>query len=161
MLPVCEQRTLLAWPASVPGFLPVWSSVWYALLSYSPQLTSNRKASATTTGRGCIGIADLKRLPDQILDKIDLRAADVRQGYRIDKNGCAVPLYDKVIGRAGGVEFERILKSRAPAAGNAYSERGSGRLRVENFANSPGGSLGNAHFGGDRIHFVLFEPCRM
>lgn len=98
---------------------------------------------------------DLERLTNQVLDKIDFRAADEGERNRVDQDDRTVPLDDEIVGQARGVELERVLKSRATASRYAYSERRAARLRRQNPGDSLGGAMGNAYFGDSCIHFVL------
>lgn len=70
-LPAYGQLISQVSPVREPAFWLVFLPFSYALLIYSPPLTSNRKACSAPTGCSRIGIVNLKGLSDQVVDKVD------------------------------------------------------------------------------------------
>src|SRR6185436_11429521 len=94
---------------------------------------SDREAGAAAAACGGVGVVDLESLADQVVDEIDLRAAEIGEGDRVDEDGSAVPLDDEVVRCPRLVEIEAILEAGAAAARHADAECRAAGLAAENF----------------------------
>src|ERR1700694_6270772 len=69
---------------------------------------SDRKTRPAATGGGGVGIGDLERGADQIVDEIDLGAFHVAQRDRIDQHGGAVPGDHEIVRRLALFHVEAV-----------------------------------------------------
>src|SRR5713226_5521141 len=96
----------------------------------------DREARAAAAGRGGIGIGDLERGADQVIDEIDLRAFHVAQRDRVDQHGGAVARDHEIVWRLALLHVEPVLEPGAAAALDADAEHGAGGLGGENLADA-------------------------
>src|SRR5579863_3288307 len=80
---------------------------------------SDREAGAAATGRRCVRIDHPKRRPDQVVDKINLRAGKKRYRGRIDQHDGAVTGDHEIILGPRMLDVELVLKTGAAAAFHA------------------------------------------
>src|SRR5260370_24845259 len=97
---------------------------------------SDREARAAAAGRGRVGIGDLERGADQVVDEIDLGAFHVAQRDRVDEHGRAVARDHEIVWRLALLHVEPVLEPGAAAALDADAEHGAGGLGGENLADA-------------------------
>jgi hypothetical protein len=61
-------------------------------------------------------IVDLERLPDQVVDEVDLRPGHVIDRHRVDQHHGALARQHQVILGLGALDVELVLEARAAAA---------------------------------------------
>src|SRR5205085_12143699 len=77
---------------------------------------SHREADPAAAGRHRVRVLHLERLPHQVVDEVELRAAHIFEADGVDEDGRAVAGHDEVILGPRLLDVERILKTRAAAA---------------------------------------------
>lgn len=87
----------------------------------------------------------LEGLPDEIVDKVDLRTAHVRQRNRVDQHHRAVTLDNDVIVGARAIQIEAILEAGATASRNADAQSRAARFASKNPRYAPCRALGNGN----------------
>jgi len=105
-------------------------------------LVRDRKAGPAAAGRDRVGILDLERLADQIVDIIDLGAAHEFEAERVDQDRRVVLGKDEiVIGRGLLDELVFVLEPRAAASRHHDATNCARRLFGQHAADLFGGAV--------------------
>src|SRR5690242_2584729 len=100
-----------------------------------------REAGAAAAGRGGLGIVDLERRADQIIDEIDFGSGHVVERDRIDQHGRSALLDDRIVVGALAFGIESILEPGAAAAFDADAQHRAGGFLTQDLADPPRSAL--------------------
>src|SRR4051794_3987892 len=94
----------------------------------SPPGDLQRERGAAAAGGGRLGVLDLERLADEVVDEIDDRAFHVLQRDLVDEDLRAVLLDHEIVRLPGAVDVEAVGEPRAAAAVDANAQHRAGGL---------------------------------
>ena len=114
----------------------------------------DRETGPAAAGCHRIGVADLERLTNQIIDEIDLRTAHEFQAHGIDQHHRVALLQNGVV--ASGLflyEIVFILESGASAAGHRNAQHRPFGFLGQDARHALGGAVGQDDLGGSKSGF--------
>src|SRR6516165_7435881 len=110
---------------------------------------SDREARTAAAGGGGCRIGNLEHAAHQIVDEVDLAAAQIFERDLIDQDGCASAFEHEIVSLPLGDDSISIGEARASAAIDADAQNRSRRLGFHDFHDTPCGIFCQCNGGFD------------